>query len=409
MFALAGTKGDLTVKCKRAAYAIVVFLALALPEVIFIYRSTGRLLLEGKSTILFSYTGGRILAAERNPGVVYVSADGQREVPSPAPNVKGGYPERWEEKWAFYGIDSQLKGTGSAMRPFAEIARETKINLKYRFPLIAKGLRQNIPGLFAELSSRWLGAPFLPALALLGALRRPWRGPQASPRWFVMLVAAAPVAATMFVLWGDTRYYFVFVPLLCIWAANGLFEVGLWAKASIVGAGWRVLAHPAFSQCFVPGLLGLAMIISPFKEVTANYEFSDSAPPTRIDKNVGLWIGRQQDRPVRIMDLSLPLSYHAGAQLHLYFPYCTGDLALRYLDAAQVDYVVLRPGKKFTKYYEDWLTQGIPDHRAELLQLPSEAAVAKFVIYRWHRGDYSNGSASVSMQVQNESGKGSKK
>jgi hypothetical protein len=42
------------------------------------------------------------------------------------------------------------------------------------------------------------------------------------------------------------------------------------------------------------------------------------------------------------MDLSLPLTYHANAQQHVYFPYATGDLALRYLDAARIDYVVLR-------------------------------------------------------------------
>jgi hypothetical protein len=84
------------------------------------------------------------------------------------------------------------------------------------------------------------------------------------------------------------------------------------------------------------------------------------------------------------MDLSLPLTYHAGAQF-TYFPYCTGDLALRYLDAAQVDYVVLRRGEKFTRYYEEWLAHGIPDQRAEAVPLFSGAAADKFVVYRWHR------------------------
>jgi len=96
------------------------------------------------------------------------------------------------------------------------------------------------------------------------------------------------------------------------------------------------------------------------------------------------------------MDLSLPLSYHADAQQHVYFPYCTGDLALRYLDAAQVDYIVLRRGAKFTKYYEDWLTRGIPDPRAELLQLHSVAGADEFVIYEWHRGNSAEGSRTVS-------------
>ena len=63
LFALTATQGDLTIRCKRVAAAVLVFGALALPEVIFIYKATGEVNLEGKSTI-FSYTARRILAAE---------------------------------------------------------------------------------------------------------------------------------------------------------------------------------------------------------------------------------------------------------------------------------------------------------------------------------------------------------
>ena len=64
-----------------------------------------------------------------------------------------------------------------------------------------------------------------------------------------------------------------------------------------------------------------------------------------------LWIGRQQSRPIRVMDLTLPLSFHTDAEQHVYFPYTTGTLALRYLDKAKVDYVVLRHGQNYTKYH----------------------------------------------------------
>ena len=396
LFALTVASGDFTVKCKRGMAAIAVFLVFALPEVIMIYRPTGKIRLEGKSTI-FSYTGKRILAAKKNPGVEYVSPGGQREVPSPAPNVESG--QGWEDKWAFYGIDSRLKGMGFPMRPNAEVIRETHMTLKDMFRLFANGIRQNGPVLFQRLSSDWIGAPLLPGLALLGALRRPWRGPQTSSRLFVLLVAAAPVVATFFALWNEARYYFVLVPLLCVWAANGLCEAGLWVKASTAAAGWRVLARPAISQCIVPGLIGLAMVISPVRGVRRQYVFRDSELPSRVDKDVGLWIGHQQNRPIRIMDLSIPLAYHAGAQFS-YFPYCTGDLALRYLDAVQVDYVVLRRGEKFTQYYEEWLTHGIPDQRAERLQLPSVAGSDRFIVYRWHRGESGDPSRSVPAQTQ---------
>lgn len=392
VFCFYATTGNRGVRWKRVGYALAVFLALALPESTFLYRSTGKVLLEGKSTVLFSYTGQRVLVAERHPGVAYESADGALEQPSSAPDTPGGYPERWQDKWAFYGTNSKGEGTGSAVRSNVDIVRQTHMRFRDLLPLLVRGARRNVPGLVQKLSSGWLGAPLLPALAFLGAFRRPWHGAPGRARLFLMVLSTAPVLATLFVLWSDARYYFIFVPLLSIWAAAGLFEVGQWMRASTAAAGWNKLARPAVSQCTVPALLGAAMIVSPVKQVITLYEFGDSAPPYRIDREVGLWIKGQQAGPARIMDLSLPLSYHAGAQQLVYFPYCTSDLALRYLDAEKVDYIILRRAEKFTKYYEDWLTHGIPDDRAEVLQLPSVAAASKFVIYRWHGSAYAHNS-----------------
>lgn len=401
LFALVATEGNRTVRCKRALAAIMLFLALALPQIIFIHRSTGKIGLEEKSTIFF-YTGQRILAAEKHHGVDYVSPGGHHEVPSSAPNVESW--KGWEEKWAFYGIDSHLKGMGFPMRPHPEIIQEAQITLKDVFLIVGRGLRQNAPKLLSRLSSNWFGTLLLPALALLGALRRPWRGPQASSRLFVLLVATTPVIATFFAFWNDARYYFVLVPLLSIWAANGLFEVGMWLKASSDGAGWRIPASTAVCKCIVPGLIGLLMVIGSLHGVRNLYLFTDSAFTTRVDKEVGMWIRRQQSRPVRIMDLSLPLAYHAGAQFS-YFPYCTGESALDYLNTAKVDYIILRREVKFTKYYEEWLMQSIPDQRAELLQPSPVVGAEKFVIFRWHRTG-AESSRSAPEQTRNEGEKG---
>jgi hypothetical protein len=404
LFALMATPGDRITRCKRALAAIVVFLTLALPEVIFIYRATGKVKLEGKSAI-FLYDARRILAAERSPGVDYVSPGGYHEIPSSEPDIDSGQP--WQEKWAFFGIDSHFKGMGFPMRPHTELVRDTQITLKDSIRIVGAGIRRNTPILFQRLSSDWLGAPLLPALALLGVLRRPWRGSQAVGRWLVLLSAAAPVAATFSALRTEQRYYFVLIPMLSIFAANGLVGVGLWVRASTCAAGWRIVRHPVISQCLIPGFLGLAMVLSPVSGVKRVYVFGENAPSTRVDKQVGNWIGLQQDHPIRIMDLSVPLAYHAGAQSFSYFPYCTGESALGYLDAAQVDYVILRRGEHFTRYYENWLVHGIPDPRAELLQLPSVLGADKFVIYRWHRNERNNTVASLHSPVGNLCGIGS--
>lgn len=379
LFALAATEGTTIIRCTRAAIAILAFLVFASPQVVFLYKSTGKLRLEVKSSIYF-YTAGRVLTAETAPRTSYESVEGGGDMPSPEPDVDS-WPS-WEKKWALYGIDSRSNGTGLAMRPFIASVRDARITPKLPL-LLVKGTVKNGATLVQQLGSTWLGAPFLPALAVLGALRRPWRGLQAGSRLFFLLAAAIPLVANPFALDpGEPRYSYIFVPFLCVWAANGLIEVGLWTTASAAFAGWSMLVRPTVSQCIVPAIIGLITVATPLKAVRRLPDFMESALPTRVDKEVGLWIGRQQNQSVRVMDTQLPLAYSAGAQFS-YFPYCTSDLAVSYLDAVKIDYIILRRGQKFTKYYDEWLTQGIPNPRAEVVHV-SPAADAAFVIYRWH-------------------------
>jgi len=342
-------------------------------------------MLEAKSTSI-TYLDHRVLAAEKKPGVEFVSAGGLHDVPSPT-YVGEGTVFPWELLWASYGINANLEETGFAMRPWAETVRNEKIDKRNILLLVLAGVRNAIPQLFRQLSSLWLGAPLLPALALFGAFHRPWRGPQALSRAYFMLVTFAPVAATLFIFWGDNpRYYFIFVPILSIWAANGLLGIRLWAQASMSAAGWETLNRKPVYHWILPAFLALVTVTAPIKAVISNWEFSTSGPATRIDKEVGLWLGSQQRNPIRVMDTSLPLSFHADAQRHVYFPYTSGELALHYLDAAKVDYIVLRRGEKYTKYYEEWMEKGIPSPRAELLR-PSVSGAEKFVVYRWHHAE----------------------
>jgi 4-amino-4-deoxy-L-arabinose transferase-like glycosyltransferase len=381
MFAFAATKGALAIKCKRAIAAIAMFAALSLPWVILVYRATGKIRLDGKSTIVFALDT-RILSARANSDADHRSLGEQNDEPSSLPNLESWQP--WQEKWASAAINTNLEGTGIWMRPNAEVVRQTHITVKELVQIIGKAMRKNAPAFLQQLSSKWLGAPLLPALALLGVLRRPWRRPLASSRLFVLLVPATAVVATFFALWTFPRFYFVLVPFLLIWAANGLVEFGLWMRASGAAAGWRWLG-PGVSKYIIPGLIGLGAMIYPLKGVRALYEFSEGSPHSQMVEEVGLWIGQQQDHPITIM-ATIPLAYYAEARF-VAFPYCSGELALRFLDAARVDYIVLRRSEKFTQYYEDWLMHGIPDSRAELVNVSSDADPGEFMVYRWHRAD----------------------
>jgi 4-amino-4-deoxy-L-arabinose transferase-like glycosyltransferase len=382
LFALIATEGPQAIRCQRAVVAIAVFAALTLPEVILIYRYTGKLRLEGKSAIIYAQSI-RIFDARASLEGDRRSTGAQLDEPSPQPNAESWQP--WPEKWAGHAINTNLEPTGVWMRPNADVIRETRITPKVLAHIVRTAARLNAPALLEQLSSRWLGAPFLPALALLGALRRPWPRPLASSYLYVMLVPATAVVATFSTIWNYPRFYFLLVPFLLIWAANGLVGFGEWTKASSAAIGWQGLGPVVFAYV-IPGLIGLAMVIYPIGGVRSLYEFTVGSPLTRVDKQVGLWIAQQQKGQVRIMDLTVPLAFHADAEF-AYFPYCSGDLALRFLDAANVDYVVLRRQEKFTKYYEDWLAHGIPDPRAQLVYLSSGANSPEILVYRWHRPD----------------------
>jgi 4-amino-4-deoxy-L-arabinose transferase-like glycosyltransferase len=383
LFALTVTKDRLAIKCKRAGVAVAMFAVLALPEVIFIYKSTGKVLLDGKSAIVFALDS-RILAAQGDPRADYKLAAAPLDEPSSAPNVESWQP--WEEKWASNAINAKAEGTGIWMRTNAEVIRDTHITLKGIAHIVGKSMRWNIPAFLQQLSSKWLGAPFLPALALLGALRRPWRPPLASSRLFVVLVLMTPVLATFATLWIYPRFYFVLVPFLLIWAANGLVEVGRWTKASVAAAGGRWLGPGVLAHA-VPTLIGFVLVVYPLRAVRDLYEFKQGAPSAGSVEleQVGSWIGQQQDRPVKIMG-TIPVAFYANGEF-VPFPYCSAELAIRFLNAAKVDYVVLRRGERYTRYYEDWLAKGIGDPRAEPVHMSSGANAGEFRVLRWHRAD----------------------
>jgi hypothetical protein len=379
------TKRPWIVRCKRAIATIVVFGLIVLPQAIFVTRATGSMRLEGKSAQILAMDK-RILTAEGSSGSENRLSDTLQDAPSSLPNVTSSEP--WEQKWALDAIDKHLDATGVVMRPQAEVVRETRVTLGDLLRVVKRGIRTNLPALLGELTSRWLGAPLLPGLALLGAIRRPWRGAKALSRLFVAVISIAPAAATVVCLYSEgnglpVRYYFIFVPLLIIWAANGLVEVGSWIRASSAFAGWSFVARPVVSLGILPTMVGFLMVVSAAGPVRGLYVFAEGSQSNRAEKEVGLWIGHQQDRQVRIMG-GIPMAFHAGARW-VPFPYCSADLALQYLDAAQVDYIVLQQGEKFTKYYEDWLEHGIPDRRAELVHVPLVNENGGYVVYRWHR------------------------
>ncbi len=352
------TEGSLPQRAKRVFAAIAVFVVLALPEVIYLYKATGQIRLEAKSSLFYADQVRQAIARENN--------------------------EADPGEWAGHSINATLERTGTRNRPEADVVRETRITFRQVAHNLKMGVRKNVPALFEALSSRWLGAPFLTALALLGAVRRPWTRPLASSHLYIMLVPLTAILATFSSDFSTPRYYFVLIPFFLIWAGNGLVGIALWTKTSLVAAGWRSIS-PAIAEWLVPGVIGFVLILYPIDGVRSLWQFQQGSRATLSVKQLGKWIGQQQDRQVMIMDRSTPLAFHANAQW-IDFPYCDGELALRFLDTAKVDYVVFHQNEKYTPYYQDWFTNGIPDRRAELVYGSPGPHGTEIMVYRWNRG-----------------------
>jgi 4-amino-4-deoxy-L-arabinose transferase-like glycosyltransferase len=349
--------GSLVSRSKWAAAALAMFAIVALPEVIHLYKATGQIRLEEKSAIF------------------YVD-----QVRTATAESKG---EAIPGEWAEHSVNENAERIGTSNRPEVEVVREARPKFRQLAHNIKLGVKRNVPTLLQQLTSRWMGAPFLPALALLGVLRRPWKRSLISSHLYMVLVPLTAVVATFsFSGWTAIRYYFVFIPFLLIWAANGLVGVGLWTKASISVSGWNWIS-PVISRWVVPGLIALILIVYPIEGVRSLWYLQQDSRATQVIKQLGLWIARQQNRQVMIMDRSTPLAFHANAKW-VYAPYCDGDVALRFLDKEKVDYVILRQGEKYTPYYQDWLTSGIPDRKAERVNVVKDANGNEIQVYRWH-------------------------
>jgi 4-amino-4-deoxy-L-arabinose transferase-like glycosyltransferase len=350
-FALAAKPGKLTTRCLRAASAILMFLLLAMPEIIFIHHATGKFSLEVKSGLNFPLGIGTL-------------AEGDR--------------------WANYGVEENLNRVGVWMRPNSEVIRE-RVKLRDAVHMVSYLVRRNIPFLLQTLSERWMGAPFVTALALLGAVRRPWKQQLAWKRLFFVLVPLISFVGTLSVMNLADRYFFVLVPFLLLWAANGLVELGLWLETTL-RAQWNGI-NPFLPQCLLFGIIGLALVIYPQKGVRGLWLFMQGSPARKIEKDVGLWVKQQQTRPIRIMDMDMQLAFYADATL-VWAPSCSADTALRFLDDAKVDYVVVRRGHDWqTPYYADWQVNGISDPRAELVYTSPGPKAGELRVYRWHRSE----------------------
>jgi hypothetical protein len=164
-------------------------------------------------------------------------------------------------------------------------------------------------------------------------------------------------------------------------------QVFRWADATTAGVLPARLSR-RICGIALSGLLAAVVLGSSLRNVPRLGNFQQSSRDSRVVEEVGEWIRRQQDRPATIMDVTTQIAFHAAGQW-IHPPYANGEVALRFLDAARVDYVVLRrQDSNWSDYSRDWYERGIPSSRAELVRVWSDPYFSgELKIVRWHPAD----------------------
>ena len=347
-----------TEKFKKAVLAFGVllfsFALLAAPYVIFLSIHIGQIRIEGKSAINYA------IAQRMNLGMSYTEAS--------------------------YGLSEDLREEGPILNPNIFIRSSSPpTDPQAIIPYILAAAARNIGPLFGFLRSRSFGDIILLSLVLFGLCRRAWR-PQRLMYEGVLLLSVALHVGLLLSVYPMYRYMFPLLPFLILWTAKGIDELCGWARSTAANVRCRFLPSPKSIEAWVRFMLIVSLLTFSATGVRDVYDFDQAKAKYLSVKDAGLWLGQYRSGPKRIMDVEAIISYYAEGSL-LSFPFAQSLTSLRYIEAKSPDFIVLKGHQVGSRpYMEEWIRNGIPDGRAELIYEKGDALEEKIIIYRWKLG-----------------------
>jgi 4-amino-4-deoxy-L-arabinose transferase-like glycosyltransferase len=347
----------------RTVATVTVFLLVASPYVFFLYKSTGQIRLEMKSNVNW-VTGKMILAG--------ISEE----------NASEGVNDNMQEIGIGLGQINKFITVDGAKRDGV---------VTY---LVAAAKRQS-PNIYNTLfKSNVFGGSLFWCLAFFGLFRRAWDRTRAIRECYLILIMAGSCLALLSLQFFQTRYVFVLLPFLLLWAAEGIDEWTTWVVAtqnalssSLLGA--RAL-RLAVGGVLIAGVCAFAFLSSwTYDDMGGTRESAVNA------KKAGLWLRDQQPREKIVMDAGTAIPYYAHAEC-MYLPYSTSVTAIRYFQTRKFDYIILR-GTFLQKrpYMQDWLEHGIPSPSAVLLYDVGNTIADKVQVYKWTNSPLGTAKATV--------------
>jgi len=337
------------------AAMLVTFFIMAGPYIAFLYHHTGQLRFEGKTPINFEL-GRRVLAGE----------------------------DFYEIS---FGVGPNLEGTGVWMRSNEAVIRSARISFKDKARIALRGSKE-LAFLTNKLSKGSLGSFLLLFLAILGLFNKPWPRGKIKVQLFLIGLVCSSAAGLLTIIHSESsRFYWIYVPLLLIWASNGAIYLRDWT-ISTIDAGRKCTSIGKIAGIAV-GVLPLVGIFT--ISLVAVYVYNKAAiEQSRPNKVAGVWLRNFQSGRITIMDSQTNLAFHCGGDF-VFIPNGAAETVLAYADRKKVDFIVLRPFHpwiKGRKVIEDWGLNGIKDERAELVYAsPGRITEGSIFIYRWKHRD----------------------
>lgn len=342
---------------KQAFCAVIAFVIVATPYVIFLRVKTGHFRLEGKSN--FNYVVSR--RVEEGKDIVQ----------------------------AYYEIDHDLNIVGPGMDPvrfanyspyqkhFSELVRVAVRNI----PVHLRSIQDFLFSIYS------FGSPLLLILVLAGLFRDAWTRDRFWKEIFCLTAAASLFAILFAVQWFEIRFALPMFLVLLIWSAKGMDALSEWAQQTWGNIrpttdGLSAGIANAIRVALIFALSGLALA-GTIKDPPFPEENESNLP----QKEAGLWLRGHSPNlgekgRVQILSSLGIVAFYAGGE-YWPLPYTDGPTALRYLESKAPDFVVLENSKR--PYLHDWRMNGIPDYRAELIYRTGGAPEREVIVYAWHK------------------------
>lgn len=343
MVLLPGARTSVRKACASLLCMLIPFILTVSPYVAFLYQHTGKVVLDGKSSINY------LISRRVGSGMSFrEAAFGLDKEGNPA----GILPDhsRLAGRYGFREMISTLP----------ELLRNVARNIR---PLVKK-------------SVLIVFSPLVVALVAIGWTAEPWNQFRLRCELFLLWTVAFLIGMIL-ALAVMERYFPPVAPFVLIWTARGLRSVVEWFARTLRNLGIR--GEHALARAFSWILVALT-ICSGAGLFMAGTVYSESK--VLEARLAGMWLLTHAPPPRRIMAGHSPIAYYAHGEYFL-TPYAPAESLLKYARRHRVEYLVIDE-----RYLDDrpqiasWIDPSRAPRELDLLHVVDPVPGAKLVIYK---------------------------